>query len=68
MQRRQKEKRRMENEGIEGPPDSDYQDEDDEEPKDYFHDEDSDPIILGVRIYTKLEGGEGFAVSVTGHI
>ena len=52
-----------ENEDKEGPPGSNYQD-DDEEPKDYFDDEDSDPIILGVRIYTK----GGVAVSVTGHV
>jgi hypothetical protein len=51
-------------EGKEGPPDSDSEEEDDEESKDYFDDEDSDPIILGVRIYTK----GGVAVSVTGHV
>jgi hypothetical protein len=48
-----------EKEGIEGPPGSDDEDEDD-----YFDDEDSDPIILGVRIYTK----GGVAVSVTGNV
>ena len=50
-----------EKEGVEGPPGSDYQDE---EPEDYFDDEDSDPIILGVRIYTK----GGVVVSVTGKV
>lgn len=44
-----------------GPPGSDYQVEEDE---DYFDDESMDPIILGVRIYTK----GGVAVSVTGHV
>ena len=53
-----------EKEGIEGPPGSDCQDEDEEEPEDYFNDEDLDPIILGVRIYTK----GGVAVSLTGQV
>ena len=52
-----------EKEGIEGPPGSDCQDED-EEPEDYFDDEDLDPIILGVRIYTKGR----VAVSLTGQV
>ena len=38
--------------------------EDDEEPEDYFDDEDLDPIILGIRIYTK----GGVAVSLTGQV
>jgi hypothetical protein len=50
-----------EKEGVEGPPGSVYQDE---EPEDYFDDEDLDPIILGVRIYTK----GGVVVSVTGNV
>jgi hypothetical protein len=48
------------NEGSEGPPGSDYGSESDEE----FANEDSDALILGVRIYTK----GGSAVSVTGNV
>ena len=45
-----------------GPPGSDYELVDDEYPLD-FEDDDSDGIILGVRIYTR-----GVAVSVTGDV
>ena len=52
-----------EKEGIEGPPGSGSQNED-EEPEYYFDDEYLDPIILGIRIYTK----GGVAVSLTGQV
>lgn len=48
---------------IEGPDGPSSEDED-EEPRDYFDDEDSDPLTLGVRIYTK----GGVVESVTGHV
>ena len=52
------------NEDIGQPPGSETADKDDEEPRDYFDDEDADPIVLGVRIYTQ----GGAVVSVTGQV